>query len=589
MSATKFFHLPELVDALALHLTPRDLPQLMQTDSVLHEICASPFYRSLDLEEESRSKRLWSPQDSRQALAKNAHHVRHLVANSRLLNILYSEQGDDNSGRQPDNMPARPAKQTITQLTRLTQLRCTVGDEPLHLHRSRSSSAAFRLAAQNPGLTYLMVWSVDLREDMASGLLTRTLSGFDHLSYLELVHTWRGELPAQIIQDIWISCPPSIERLYLKFQVLERPNAEELWIRRQEPLQKLKELQLPLYEDGYPADIVCPILEQCPALEIWDVTFTRGAGHRETVAKTVKAQCPQLQHLLIDSEGNGEDIIAVMDTITPQQIRSCNIQRYVEGIPDQLGIALQRHSTMLTMIRLSKTGTIRSGTIRRILGTCEVLEYLAITSGHPSLTTITGDHPDRIAISLEDAVASEWACRRIRHLELTLDIYHYLADYGNRLYWTDGQLSERRWKEIETLYDQIGRLVHLRVLALKIGIAVNSSSDDSEVEKTRYEALSFPRLLNLPDPERQTQGYLSSLAGLSELRELRGSVRAVTKETKTSLGQKEVEWIVDHWPKVELIEFLPSNHEKRLDVEVPKHLQWLQQRCPHVRLSLQEP
>lgn len=66
-------------------------------------------------------------------------------------------------------------------------------------------------------------------------------------------------------------------------------------------------------------------------------------------------------------------------------------------------------------------------------------------------------------------------------------------------------------------------------------------------------ATSFPAMLNLPGENRQ--GYLHHLSGLKKLKMPVGSVRADVEETKVTMGWKEVKFIREHWPLLELARF----------------------------------
>ena len=60
----------------------------------------------------------------------------------------------------------------------------------------------------------------------------------------------------------------------------------------------------------------------------------------------------------------------------------------------------------------------------------------------------------------------------------------------------------------------------------------------------------FPAMLNLPGTNRP--GCLHHLSGLKNVEMLVGSVRADVEETKVTMGWKEVTFIREHWPLVEL-------------------------------------
>lgn len=80
--------------------------------------------------------------------------------------------------------------------------------------------------------------------------------------------------------------------------------------------------------------------------------------------------------------------------------------------------------------------------------------------------------------------------------------------------------------------------------------------DPKTLAKTNADA-SFPGLLSLGDVETSRLGYLSYLSGLSKSRELRGHDQATTSETSKTFG-KEVEWMMEHWPQLKVVELLSA-------------------------------
>lgn len=141
------------------------------------------------------------------------------------------------------------------------------------------------------------------------------------------------------------------------------------------------------------------------------------------------------------------------------------------------------------------------------------------------------------------------------------------------------------WESLETLYHTIGSLTRLTVLNLKV------LAFDSRGKKLDYTSTTIPGLLTLGDGAHRQPGFLSLLSNLTHLRVLRGAVRADTPESMVTMGQNEVEWMVEHWPSLDLVEFLATGHENKVvsskeEEIIPPHLRWLQKHRPGIRLSL---
>lgn len=122
--------------------------------------------------------------------------------------------------------------------------------------------------------------------------------------------------------------------------------------------------------------------------------------------------------------------------------------------------AIGRHSSTLREIQLSDCEELQSTTLQAILVSCQALEVLR-----------TEDEFSRLnPVSPEQAVVTEWACTRIRVLEIavvfTLDGRNpeYLADQTMEKWTKD---YHDHWRMLDTFYTQIGSLTSLEVLNTK--------------------------------------------------------------------------------------------------------------------------
>ncbi|KAF9096340.1 hypothetical protein BGX29_008625 [Mortierella sp. GBA35] len=139
------------------------------------------------------------------------------------------------------------------------------------------------------------------------------------------------------------------------------------------------------------------------------------------------------------------------------------------------------------------------------------------------------------AIRLEHIVAQPRVCSKIRCLELVI---------GLGPLW--GFLVPER---LESFYHQIGALECL------------------EFKTPSYDLLRRPGA-----------GHLSSLAGLTRLRELRGTVSAMTEEATKMMGWRKAEWFAENLSSLESAEFFPH------DAELRSPFAWLQQQRPKLNM-----
>ncbi|KAK3837748.1 MAG: hypothetical protein JOS17DRAFT_799585 [Linnemannia elongata] len=190
-------------------------------------------------------------------------------------------------------------------------------------------------------------------------------------------------------------------------------------------------------------------------------------------------------------------------------------------------------------------------------------------------------HLSTIHLALEDAIESEWACRNLENLHIAIDMgqhedsspssssssssSHIRKPPGGSMTLTlDEEADEDDlvyWESLETLYHTIGSLTRLTVLNLKV------LAFDSRGKKLDYTSTTIPGLLTLGDGAHRQPGFLSLLSNLTHLRVLRGAVRADTPESMVTMGQNEVEWMVEHWPSLDLVEFLATGHENKVVAE----------------------
>ncbi|KAG0361389.1 hypothetical protein BC939DRAFT_476099 [Gamsiella multidivaricata] len=579
MSTKQFFSLPELMALLAPYLSLHDVSQLRQTNYLLYETYTPQLYRFLPLLEEDRFVQLWHNSKNARALVQNAYHVRQLEAKAAFLGVLYPRNRDEANGSDCSTSQPETKLPTI-QFVRLTRLHCSMDYERTYprSYLTQAHLPPLWLAAANPALTHLCISGLNLMDDdTILRDLRRTLGQLSRLTHLRLTTGRQHDRTTlRTFFSVFCSLPPAIECLQFKYSMVRMEGMEAAWTLRQGPLENLKELHMPTFHPGYGAQLICAVLEICPALERWDVPHLSAAGI-DTVASTLQRCCPLLRHLSVHDSWAQENIVMIMDTMRQQYLRTCSIKDYFEGPDNRMTVALQKHSTALTRIRFSGTQVFRSDSIHAILSTCDALEHLVIT----------GLHPWKVAISLEDAMTSHWVCERIQHLSIAVKMGHTRKDDEYVRGGTGDLLEEEQyWKGVEAFYTKIGCLTNLRVLDLKLGINVEGDYGTVQRWAYRYQDVSLPRLLALEDLKEGKRGYMSCLAGLKELRELRGSVYANTIEAKAALGQREMEWIVQHWPKIELVEFMSPGHEKNADQEIPEHLEWLQQQRPRMRLSL---
>jgi hypothetical protein len=212
-----------------------------------------------------------------------------------------------------------------------------------------------------------------------------------------------------------------------------------------------------------------------------------------------------------------------------------------------------RHSTTLQRIELIRCSRLKSSTIQAVLTNCRALEVFKVRAPRIPYAAI--------ALSLAHAIEHEWVCRQMRELEIVVRITRssnnptYYLD-SSRATWT--KIDHYHWDDLRRFYAQIGRLTNLEVLDLK---AINKQYNTSSLQMNRSlphspsSEVCLPGLLALEDPTSGRGGYLSSLSGMTKLRQLRGSFVLTHPEVQTRIGEREIDWFANNLPALEVATF----------------------------------
>ncbi|KAH7044293.1 hypothetical protein BKA57DRAFT_469185 [Linnemannia elongata] len=364
----------------------------------------------------------------------------------------------------------------------------------------------------------------------------------------------------------------------------DEKNEEKLDIpeirRREEPLVNLTKF-VAWGMDGSTTTDILTVFDHCPNVRILKVPSVSFEQKELTsLATSITTRCPHIRTLsLLDNE-DGKLLLRLMEVMpanTLQKVKLNNFEYLLYPMTSRQIFA--NHARSLKIVDLRYTMYLSSQDMLTILEVCVALEEF---KKHPNLDS--GDD----FMTLQDAVSVPWASKRIRHLELTIGIPD---DFGHSPYYARltriplvlSYNEQRQFTQLEKLYTQLGRLTDLEYLDLRaveffqrsdqaetgsLAPFYNHSSDNGTQNNT------FPAMLCLPNAEAGKPGYLDLLRGWTKLKELRGSVCMETKESMATVGEKEVDWFLEHWPMLERVEFFSratavSEEFKRLDEARP--------------------
>ncbi|KAG0374425.1 hypothetical protein BGX24_010421 [Mortierella sp. AD032] len=456
-------------------------------------------------------------------------------------------------------------------------------------------------------------------------------------------------MPIQSFLMIMLTCSPTLEilqgfnygeeRILLPdLDIYDRMELDEegpVQV-RQQPLYKLRRLKFPWNMMGYTPDIIQTLLKICPNVEAMDVPLISGEapGSFRVVAKAFKELCPRIQELSMEEvhfDYHGLGFLPVMEEIEANTIQVWSMGSFSDSWKTRTLDVIQRHSETMREIRFPRTNWFKSSTIQGILTSCQALEHLEVG----------GDVAMRVKLWLDDVEPdTPWVSTRLRYLKLVVDwndkrdkphpppkpepgvrmSLGLINDRMNAILASRMRLgnapasnpedhdkiagikaratNERRRTRLARFYKQLGKLTHLEVLDLRV------TSGFPEEEPTNvlrpYTQYALPRLLSLVNnamnmeqgggnEQRGKVGYLSELGQLKKLRELRGSFRIDRPTVKAYMGQREVEFMHEHWPELRLIELLPADYETREGFKIPSHIQWFMEQRPFTKMAIPLP
>ncbi|KAK3846530.1 MAG: hypothetical protein J3R72DRAFT_434016 [Linnemannia gamsii] len=374
--------------------------------------------------------------------------------------------------------------------------------------------------------------------------------------------------------------------------------AEGDLVERKEPLENLKELILASVNVGYSASQIGRMMSHCPALEAWDIPTFSSDGAAEVLYQIVRENVhqqgsvreskflPHLSHKRPSYFCRGENLNAIMDALSEQRVETVELYKYVDTYPEKFVPSLLRHSDVLRSIILLDVQRIESRTLATILEHCQGLETFW------AVMPIVSYGQRSAALVLSHAIEKEWACTGIKDLRLTVDLapQRYSGVSG-------GDFDEPQWghyAKLTAFYTQLGKLTELEELEIFVSpppMRATTTMSNSPYVYSASEVYFFRSLTGLLSLEELNKtgvrGFLSSLGGLKKLRVFKGCVRAGTVETIKMFGQRETEWIVENWPALEMMELCPEGYESMENFKLLKHVEWLHEKKPKLKLSRQ--
>ncbi|KAK3837802.1 MAG: hypothetical protein JOS17DRAFT_799627 [Linnemannia elongata] len=635
-AAVAFFSTVELVDLLSTFLDHKSLARLSTTSPALYYVSSPIIWRNVAPKDWQWGEKMRAHVERLKGLAGREHYARTLDMDADSL-VLYlngiGEPVDPALPTRPDWLPAPNPRSffrnvCFSPMTRLTRFEC--GLDPSNFYPSSSIPGVDEfdssnllpqlcwLVELNPSLIRLSLTKLKPTTALDRFLLARSIGSLSKLRHLRIESVGSGEPSFEDTKTLFFCLPKSLESLNLGAGYYSKGNMEMMHsghiaktlTLRDGSLLRLKKLELPIHK-ATPQSEYGRILEHCPNID----TLGFLPLHRDSasiikeITPLVKRHCRHIRSIKATTRSpwwrdwNPFSILdGVNSTLKSLQFDSYN-PRYDDVSEDLAVSSFQYHSATLRDIRLTSCLSLGDKIIQSILKTCAALERLEIIqglSGH----RVFGNVGNEAGVRLPDLVAYEWVCTGLKHLDLTIDWgqfddptpVHLPAYYLRHAASYPLDQEQERWGQLERLYGQIGSLVELEVLNLNAYINRRHTNRYEPKEYVRAVCGGrfdrsfrskdrFPLLLSLGVHGGRC-GYLNWLSGLKNLKELRGSVHLGNPEVAMTLKQAEVEWMIDHWPKLQVLELLPYQEETHFHVSVDgyEHLNWLMKQKPGLEL-----
>ncbi|KAG0262472.1 hypothetical protein BGZ95_004017, partial [Linnemannia exigua] len=202
--------------------------------------------------------------------------------------------------------------------------------------------------------------------------------------------------------------------------------------------------------------------------------------------------------------------------------------------------AFARHSQTLQMINFLPLSNSRARHFRPFYCSAE----LEVLKAHDDYSI--NNNP-----LIKEAVVTEWACTRMRHLEIAVEFTpdgrdpEYLAD-PTKMSWKEQ--DHEHWGMLDTFYTQIGKLENLEVLNIKSVMTYSLHDEENDDEGILYMATCLPGLWHWRMKRLVKLDFCRGGRGLTKLRDLSGSFLVTTQDVAARKGEREAEWFITHLP-----------------------------------------
>ncbi|KAF9336914.1 hypothetical protein BG006_006882 [Podila minutissima] len=437
--------------------------------------------------------------------------------------------------------------------------------------QSFDEAVLYRLMKKCPRLDTLVFASFPFYHD---GMIIRIADRLAGLKRLDLTNPHNCQVKAQSIQYLLQHCTQGLEELKVSISPSSKAEVSPReWIKELSPLG-LKKLELLGDLNGGGDMLWLPLLPNCNqlqelSLDLFDTTAQNQLAH------CLQKYCPSLQNLTLScfaGPQEEQDLVSLVQLNPATTLRKLSM-KFFHGLGPLFTAALTRHLPTLESLVFEECDGISSEDIQHLLGSCPRLSmFQAMTNNGPRFSST-------VYLDVEDMLSGPWAC------EETLESLKVIItgiprpdqkqdQFGAPLTGLLHDVSDRdNYGCQKAVYQRLGALVNLRELWL------GHDAQDLDDEDNYY-PVDGQGLWRFIDPEYQFECLEFSLrSGLPLLAGLKKLQRLNLDRMMTRIGQAEVQWMVQQWPKLRMVVGLVVQGEK-----VSKAVQWLYSHRPDIDL-----
>ncbi|KAF9156017.1 hypothetical protein BG015_007583 [Linnemannia schmuckeri] len=609
-ASARFFQIPDLVLFVIRSLDPRDVSSVTKTSRLLYIIGEPYLFRKVSLLGEvlkPSPDNIPKPARSLEGVARNAASITTIILDDdRLLHRYYNSLRDvvcakgllppGPTTRMPpvpslesEDQPQQQHQQSLDSSS--SQIRWSLED----LCSKAVTPARVRYCLQaSPLLTTLRIDNIMMPGRIYAVYWAATISGLKMLGTLSMDFVIPDtSRPDDLFSTIVHGTPPSLKSLSLgvhghvgtqrfffhenphddpTYRLLLNAQTSETSIIRDENslLPNLTEWNV---YSPYPWDYQTfrNILRRLPNLVSMEAPNIRLniPVHSLAYARFIVNTCPGLRRLSFNARESckePESLLAIMAAMHEKSLESLDLHDY-DFTHNNLALALTRHYTSLR--RLEFQGVrIGAGTLRLILVNCSQLEVLKALE---------------IPVRLERLTQERWVSTRIQELHITIDAgeTHIPIQLNNRRHFS--LQHKEKVEQLESLYRQLSVLTELKVLDLRLYTCTVDRHFNIDLGLSPLNYV-LSGLLTVSDESKDggMWGGLQLLSGLKSLTVLKG-LFAFNVATLPGfiMGEKDVKWVAENWPKLERIEFFTGAHATN-SPKVLSSIAWLRTKLPHV-------